>query len=181
MRYVMVQFGKQVAILTLPVIYILLALTVTLGASQTADFQLNATPSTQTVTLQGQTASYNVNVVAVDGFNSTVSLTVSGLPDGANGVFSVPEAKPSFVSILLVTLPSNPPDGSFTLTITGEGGGITHATKVLLTVNQEQQGPSIAIILSPEVALRVVLIVCAIVLVLYVAFRRGFKKPLRRV
>jgi len=103
--------------------------------SQGADFQISVNPSSRTVSPVGKSASYNVNVVGLNGFNSQVSLTVSGLPSGASGVFSVPEAPPTFISILLVTSTTNMTAGSFTLTITGHGDGITHAAKVLLTIN----------------------------------------------
>jgi len=98
------------------------------------DFTISANPPSQTV-LQGQTASYSVNVSALNGFNSQVSLSVSGLPSGANGVFSDPSATPNFASILTVTLPTDVPTASYTLTITGSGGGLTHVANLVLTVN----------------------------------------------
>lgn len=88
--------------------------------------------------LQGQTASYSVHVVGLNGFNSQVSLTVDGLPAGANGVFSIPSSAPDYSSTLPLTIPTNSPTGSFTLTITGSGGGITRIANVVLIVNPAQ-------------------------------------------
>lgn len=112
--------------------------TATLTVSQAPDFRIDVSPPSQSV-LQGQTASYTVNVVALNGFNSQVSLTVSGLPPDADGVFSVPSGTPNFGSTLTVTLPTNVPIGSFTLTITGTGGGISRVANADLIVNQSTQ------------------------------------------
>lgn len=101
------------------------------------DFTINTNPSAQTV-LQGQTVSYSVNVTALNGFNSPVSLSVSGLPSGANGVFSTPSATPNFASTLTVTLPDNVSTGSYTLTVTGSGGGLSNIANLVLTVNAMQ-------------------------------------------
>src|SRR5208337_5446356 len=94
----------------------------------------NVSPASQSV-LQGQTVSYSVNVATLNGFNSPVSLSVSGLPSGANGVFSNPSATPNFASTLTVTLPSDASTGPYTLTVTGSGGGLSHVANLVLTVN----------------------------------------------
>jgi len=98
------------------------------------DFTISTSPTSQTV-LQGQTTSYSVNVAALNGFNSQVSLSVSGLPSGANGVFSNPSGTPNFASTLTVTLPENVSTGSYTLTVTGSGGGLSHVANLVLTVS----------------------------------------------
>ncbi|MFI5449358.1 MAG: zinc-ribbon domain-containing protein [Candidatus Bathyarchaeia archaeon] len=98
------------------------------------DFTINTSPPSQTA-LQGQTISYSVNVEALNGFNSPVSVSVSGLPSGANGVFSNPSATPNFASTLTVTLPENVSTGSFTLAVTGSGGGLSHVANLVLTVS----------------------------------------------
>ena len=106
----------------------------TLTVSAAPDFSINVSPASQSV-LQGQTVSYSVNVAALNGFNSQVSLSVSGLPSGANGVFSNPSGTPSFASTLTVTLPANVSTGSYTLTATASGGGLSHVANLVLTVN----------------------------------------------
>lgn len=111
---------------------------VTLIVSQAPDFQIEVSPASQSA-LQGQTVSYTVNVAALNGFNSQVSLTVTGAPSGANTVFSVPSATPNFVSTLTVTLPASAPAGSFTLAITGSGGGVSHLANAVLIINQATQ------------------------------------------
>ncbi len=106
----------------------------TLTQSVAPDFMIDVNPASQSVT-QGQMVSYSVNVAAVNGFNSQVSLSVSGLPSGANGVFSNPSGTPNFASTLTVTLPGNVSAGSYTLTVTGSGGGLSQVANLVLTVN----------------------------------------------
>ncbi len=107
---------------------------VTTSTQPVPDFTIYVSPPSQSV-LQGQTASYSVNVAALNGFNSQVSLSVSGLPSGANGFFSNPSGTPNFASTLTVTLPSDVSTSTYTLTVTGSGGGLTHVANLALTVN----------------------------------------------
>jgi hypothetical protein len=104
-----------------------------LTISQAADFHIDVNPASQSVS-QGQTASYAVNVVGSNGFNSQVSLSVSGLPSGANPVFSVNSGTPDFSATLTVTLPSSVLAGSFTLAIKGSGGGLDRTANAVLTI-----------------------------------------------
>src|SRR5208282_2421317 len=106
----------------------------TLTQSVAPDFMIDVNPTSQSV-VQGQTVSYSVNVASLNGLNSQVSLAVSGLPSGANGVFSNPTGTPNFASTLTVTLPGNVSAGSYTLTVTGSGGGLSQVANLVLTVN----------------------------------------------
>jgi uncharacterized membrane protein len=97
----------------------------------TPDFNLAASPSSQTI-LQGATTTYGVTVNPLVGFNSQVTLSVSGLPTGATGSFSPNPTTSS--STLSVTGSATTPIGSYTLTITGVSGALTHSTTVTLVV-----------------------------------------------
>jgi hypothetical protein len=108
--------------------------TVTLTIGQAPDFRIEVNPASGTST-QGQSASYSVNVVGLNGFNSQVSLSLSRLPTGVGGTFSVQSSVPDFSSTLTLTIPANSPTGSFTLTITGSGGGISRVANVVLVIN----------------------------------------------
>lgn len=160
---------------------------VTLIVSQAPDFQIDVSQASQSV-LQGETVSYNVNVAALNGFNSQVDLTVSGLPSGANGVFSSPSGTPNFASTLTVTLPASVSIGSFTLTITGNGGGQSRVANVVLTISQASQtstqttstqtsGPPVGDLMSllQQNGLLILAAVVIIVLLAVVASRR--RKP----
>jgi uncharacterized membrane protein len=96
------------------------------------DFTLGALPASQTVT-QGGATNYNVTITATGGFVGQVTLSVSGgLPSGANGSFS---PNPTTTSATLsVTTSTNTPAGTYTLTITGVSGSLTHLTTVTLVV-----------------------------------------------
>lgn len=108
--------------------------TVTLTIGQASDFRIEVNPASETVT-QGQSTSCSVNVVGLNGFNSQVSLSLAGLPAGVGGTFSVQSSVPDFSSTLTLTIPANSPTGSFTLTITGSGGGLTRVANVVLVIN----------------------------------------------
>jgi len=110
---------------------------VTLTISQSSDFSLTANPTSQNVA-SGGTTSYAIHVGALNGFNSPVSLSVSGAPTGANTVLSTTSATPDFDSTLTVTLPANSPTGTFTLTISGNGGGQSHQVNLVLVVSPGQ-------------------------------------------
>jgi hypothetical protein len=101
------------------------------STSTTPDFTLSASPTSQTVTAGGST-SYSVSISPSGGFNSSVTLSVTGLPSGASGSFSPNPA--SSTSTLQVSTSASTPAGTYSLTVTGTGGGITHSTSVSLAV-----------------------------------------------
>ncbi len=109
------------------------------------DFTVSASPSSQSVAPGGGT-SYTATVTSLNGFASSVALTVSGLPSGATANFN-----PSTVtggsgnSTLSVSTISTTPPGSYTLTITGTSGTLVHTTTVTLVVAQ----PDFSISASP--------------------------------
>ncbi len=84
---------------------------------------------------QGSPASYSATVSALLGFSGTVNLSVSGLPQDAGVSFSPPTVTDSGSSTLTVTTASTTPAGTYTLTISGVSGAITHSTIVTLVVN----------------------------------------------
>ncbi len=107
--------------------------TLMLTISQAPDFRIDLSPASQSVP-QGQPSSYSVNVVGSNGFNAQVSLTVTGLPSGANGVFSTSSGTPTFSSTLTVTLPTSTPSGSYVLVIQGTGGGLERTVNAVLAI-----------------------------------------------
>jgi N,N-dimethylformamidase beta subunit-like, C-terminal len=96
-----------------------------------ADFTLSASPSSRSLT-QGDSTSYGVTITPTNGFNGQVSLSVSGLPSGATGSF-IPNPATALSTLSVTTLTSTPA-GTYTLTLTGVSGTLTHTTTVLLTV-----------------------------------------------
>lgn len=96
------------------------------------DFALTAAPGTQTVTA-GQPTTYSVQITPAQGFTSAVTLTASGLPTGASATFN-PPAIASGTSTLTVSTGGSTAPGTYTITISGAGGGLQHSAQVSLVV-----------------------------------------------
>lgn len=105
--------------------------------STTPDFSLSASPSSQTV-VQGNSTSYTATVTSFNGFNSAVSLGVSGCPSNATCTLTPSSVTPppngTATSTLNVQTASTTPGGTYTLTITGTSGDLAHNTSVTLVV-----------------------------------------------
>jgi serine protease AprX len=108
------------------------SVSLTVTVPPTPDFTFSATPSSRSVT-QGSGTTYTATVTPSGGFSSSVGLSVSGLPSGASPSFS-PGSLTSGSSTLTITTSASTPAGTYPLTITGTGGGITHNATVSLTV-----------------------------------------------
>jgi hypothetical protein len=107
------------------------------------DFSLTASPASQTVAV-GNSATYAVAVSPVGSFSDPVTLSVSGLPAGVSASFS-PNPTTGLTTLSLTTSAATP-TGSFTLTIFGTSGSLTHsATATLATVV-----PDFALAASPS-------------------------------
>src|SRR5579859_5349176 len=108
-----------------------------LASSQ--NFSISASPSSQTVTAGGST-SYTASVSPSNGFNSSVNLSVSGVPSGATGSFNPTSISGgSGSSTLSVGTALSTPAGTYTLTATGTSGTLTHNATVTLVVNPPPQ------------------------------------------
>lgn len=99
------------------------------------DFSLSLSPMSQTIKA-GQSTSYSINVQLTSGTAANVGLTLSGLPSGATYQFSPNSGTPTYSSTLTVQTSENTPTGSFALTMTGSGGGITKTATVQLVIEQ---------------------------------------------
>src|SRR6266852_9586543 len=98
--------------------------TVTLVVQQAPDFSLAANPSSQTVT-QGNGVGYNLSVSSSGGFAGSVTLGAGGLPSGASAAFSPNPT--SATSAMFVATSATTPTGTYSLTITGVSGSLSHA------------------------------------------------------
>ncbi len=95
------------------------------------------TPSAPAIGVtQGNTGQLTVSITRQNSFSSTVALSVSGLPPGVTGVFSSPLISGnSGASPLMLTAPVATSAGSYPLTISATGGGLTKTASVTLVVN----------------------------------------------
>lgn len=103
------------------------------------DFAIAATPSSQEIE-QGQSTEYDIAVTPLNGFDTPVNLTVTGLPADASGTFTVNPLGRAVQTVhnakLNITTAATTPAGQYTLTITGEGGGKTHSATVVLKITE---------------------------------------------
>jgi len=121
----------------------------------TPDFSLSASPSSVTVQ-QTQTASYQVTVTSLSSFSGTVSLTVNGLPTGAQAVFapsasvSLGQGQSATESLSILTTTATP-QGTYNLTIVGSSTTplITHSVTVNLVVSGPPP-PDFGLAVSPS-------------------------------
>jgi len=95
-----------------------------------ADFSLSASPAALTMAPGGSGTS-TITVAPSGGFAGPVSLSVSGVPTGATGAFNPTSA--TSTSVLTLDAGTAAP-GTYSLTVTGTGGGLTHTTSVSLVV-----------------------------------------------
>jgi len=97
-----------------------------------ANFSMSASPSSQTI-VPGAGTSYAVTLTRTGGFAASVAFSVSGLPANATGTFS-PPATLGTSTTLNITTNGNVAPGTYNLTLTGTGGGLTRTANVTLTI-----------------------------------------------
>ncbi len=103
------------------------------AAASGPDFSLLANPTSRTIE-RGQTATYTIHVQALNGFNGTVNLTVSGVPNHDSASFTNPTVTGTGDSVLSVHSPGHESAlGTATLTVTGTSGSLQHSIQVTLT------------------------------------------------
>jgi len=97
------------------------------------DFSITLAPSSQTA-LQGGSGTYTVNVGSSNNFNSSVTLTCSGVPAGATCTINPPAVTaPNSATVTLAasgTVAPNP----YSFTIAGTSGSTTHAQQAQIIV-----------------------------------------------
>jgi hypothetical protein len=113
----------------------------------TPDFEISSNSASKSIS-QSSSGTITITVTSVGGFNSPVSLSVSGLPSGASTSFSSTSVSPTSngqTSTLTITVGSTVSTGTYALTITGTSGSLSHSTTVSLTVTT-----------SPDVEVKVI-------------------------
>jgi regulation of enolase protein 1 (concanavalin A-like superfamily) len=113
--------------------------TFSLTVNPAPDFSLSASPGSLTV-VQGNNGTSTITETDLNGFNGSVTLSASGLPNGVTAVFS-PNPTTS-TSTLTLTASSTATTGTATVTITGTSGSLQHTTTVSLTVNASASLPA---------------------------------------
>ena len=118
-----------------------------IGPVPTPDFFLTVNPNNISVQ-PGSSGNFTVTSSIIDGFNSNVALSVSGLPGGVTWTFtpgSIPGGAGN--STLKVTVPAGATANAYPISITGTAGALTHTIPAFLTIGPP---PSFTISVSPK-------------------------------
>jgi parallel beta-helix repeat protein len=101
------------------------------------DFSIAASPTSLTVQ-QGSSGTSVITIASINGFNQAVQLTVSGAPSGVTTTLSPEQVTPppdgSTTSTLSVSVDTTATLGSYTLTVTGTNGTLTHSVDISLEI-----------------------------------------------
>ena len=106
------------------------------------DFSLDPTSTGATINA-GESTQYTISVGSQNGFSSPVDLACSGLPSGLSCSFNPSSLTPtsgggSVNSTLTVTTLASTSAGTYSVTITGTSGSVSHSGSVNLTVQVVQ-------------------------------------------
>ena len=99
-------------------------------------FSISSSTSSLTIA-QGTSGTATINSVLSGNFNSSIALSTSGLPAGATATFSPSTiaAPGSGASTLTINVDATTPMGTYSIIISGAGGGQTHSTAINLTIS----------------------------------------------
>jgi hypothetical protein len=101
---------------------------------QAFDFSLS-NAGNQSVTA-GSPASNKIDATLVSGSSQSITFSASGLPAGATASFSSPSCAPTCSSTLTInTTAGTTPAGTFPITVSATGGGLTKSSTFNLTVS----------------------------------------------
>ncbi len=102
-----------------------LAVTGLVSTPSGGDFALQTAPASLAI-CAGDSAEFDIGVLAIAGFDDAVTLDVTGLPGAATGGFSVnpvTPASPAAISLLTIGNTAGVATGDYTLTIEGDSNG----------------------------------------------------------
>ncbi|MEO8286116.1 MAG: hypothetical protein ABI670_06735 [Chloroflexota bacterium] len=102
------------------------------------DFSLTVAPTSRTVPRNSSTT-YAVSLTSLNGFAGSVTLSVTGLPSRATGTFSpnpvTLTSGGTGTSTFTVNVKRNVAPGTYTLTVRGVNGSLSHTQTVTLIIN----------------------------------------------
>jgi subtilase family serine protease len=107
----------------------------TVTAATAGAFTISVSP-TSGYLYQGQSGYAVVTTKVSGGFDSAIALSATGIPSGVTGSFSPTSIKApgSGSSDFTLTVSRSAPTGTYPITITGTGGGVTHTTVLTFEV-----------------------------------------------
>ncbi len=104
-------------------------------SSPEPDFSIGGSPSLQKISA-GAEAVYKVVITALNGFNSPVAISVSGLPSGFTAVFTDNPVTPNGETEMTISTPSSAAAGKYSLKIKGESGELVRDSIVILQIEE---------------------------------------------
>jgi len=105
----------------------------TVTAPVTGSFAISVSPASGYL-LWGQSGYAVVTVTATGGFSSAVTLSAAGVPSGVTSSFSPASITGSGTSHFNLTVARGAPTGTYPITLTGTGGGVTESTVLTFMV-----------------------------------------------
>jgi len=98
------------------------------------DFTLNVSPVSASGVVGNTTSVVTISFTPKNGFNSPVTVTLSGLPASVTASSSSPfTIQPGGSHAVSFSIPTDAPTGVFPLNVSGTSGSTSHTTQVLLT------------------------------------------------
>ena len=99
------------------------------------NFSISASPSSLTIA-QGGSGTSTITTTLSGTFNSSITLSTSGLPSGATASFTPTSiaAPGAGSSTLTISVGASTPVGTYNVVVNGTGGGQTHSVTINLTV-----------------------------------------------
>jgi len=117
----------------------------TLAVTSSPGFTAVVAPASETIGVAGN-ATYTLTTTAVNGFDSTVSLNVDGLPSNSSANFSPQTITGSGSSTLTINTTSNTLPGTYPLTFTATSGSLTQTPTATLVIT----GANFVLSTTPE-------------------------------
>lgn len=121
---------------------------ITVGTASN-NFSIAASPSAISIA-QGGSGSSTISTAVTSGSAATVSLALSGVPSGVTAGLSPASVTAGGSSTLSISVGTSATPGTYTLTITGTEGSVTHATSIALTVTSTTVSNDFSIAASPS-------------------------------
>ena len=113
-------------------------------------FSLTASPSAVTLVPGAAGQKVSVTATAINGFASTVAVTISGLPAGVQAQPATLTLTPGAAQSVTITAGASAAAGSATLTFSGTSGTLNHTVGVAATVSSSTApSPDFTIAVSP--------------------------------
>ena len=113
------------------------------GQGNSGPFNFSLANSTSLSVAQGFSATNTITANLLSGSPEAISFSAAGLPSGASASFSRRTCSPICSSLLTVATAASTPAGTYTVSVTGAGGGVMKTTRFSLTVTS---AASVAII-----------------------------------